>query len=73
MDNADSVKKDSDHGAMTSGTDNPGGDEPDIPGRTSISSDDSTCSSLPLSEEFYYFYQGEIFFKYLNVTERHQK
>lgn len=61
IDNVDSVKDSDGHGALASGADNPGSEDPDIPGRTSISSDDSTCSSL-LSEEFYYFYQGEVVF-----------
>ena len=31
-----------------------------VPGRTSISSDDSTCSLLsPENTQFYYFYQGK--------------
>ena len=38
----------------------------DIPGRISISSDDSTCSSLSLDHnQFYYFYQGMSFVIYL--------
>ena len=65
MDKAYSVKE-SDDGASASGVDNSGTEEPDIHGRTSISSDDSICSSLP-SEEFYYFYQGEVVFLIGNV------
>ena len=65
----DSVgNKDSDHGTLLHDADNPSIEEPDIPSRTSISSDDSTCSSLISdNSQFYYFYQGKTIQDFFSV------